>query len=793
MITAIPNQPISFLPSSLLVDCPDKRLPLIAKDDDILRFQIALDAPAGQYAYQDAVRDWDATFEWGGPGSWVAVVGGGMCAIEAAPGGYIQPISNLFAPVVGAVYIVTIEVMSIAGMCTFTMGGQSFTLSTSGTQSITVTAATTDGPRITLDNSDSRICVGQVMVFVSLSIADGCEITVEIVDAVTDSTLYEFNSTDRPDLFMIAGGIVGVTAALIGVEYLEPGSCVFLRVTYSCNDEEGDSLCSQPISIDNGCKGTILIRACLDNDALGFAAPAIMEVRVKASLVRPRWEHDASEERWSDGTIFRYYIDRQRVMPLLLQPIDEVLHPFMAALCMFDHVYIEGTEYSVDADGYDPDYGDATTGTAGTLLTVRPKRELLRRVSCDAPGPGCDPANDPPCGAPNVFVTYEFDEDAGGYIITVNVYSALGFLPDRVRLYIDGVEAEDIQWTTPSEYLLGPVPAGSTAIVELTNRDEPSCDWSTAIVMPNCPRAYPPVHFAQTDVCDEDPQYFYFDVSIADGLGFIAAGLRITLDGVFYEDQMDGPGDYVVGPFPCGVVVGIVVVDGSDAECDNNLGTFECACAPCDSYPAMPTMVDVDFIATADQRVLYEGIVTTGQSVLIQDLPNATPPGSDLWELNTGNTAIWNGSSWDITTNAPGTVINILSNSASDDFDKWWVVRGAEDGTALYPSGKMALQWLYPTRSNDSDTNPGSRFFDRSLYTDTRADSSNLTDCRKGQVQISADGVTGWSNFGLYDELIGMTTGGSHDLDNIYGRVIWYGGPTGSDLQGISQKRLFPV
>ena len=59
MIASIPNQPIDFVGSSLLVDCPDKRLPLAMSLEDVLRFQVGIVPPTGAYAYGDALRNWD--------------------------------------------------------------------------------------------------------------------------------------------------------------------------------------------------------------------------------------------------------------------------------------------------------------------------------------------------------------------------------------------------------------------------------------------------------------------------------------------------------------------------------------------------------------------------------------------------------------------------------------------------------------------------------------------------------------------------------------------------------------
>ena len=65
--------------------------------------------------------------------------------------------------------------------------------------------------------------------------------------------------------------------------------------------------------------------------------------------------------------------------------------PFVAALPVFDHVYIDQTEYIVDADEFEPIYDDVFDGTGGVQMTIRPKQELFRNVMCAEEGPGCTP------------------------------------------------------------------------------------------------------------------------------------------------------------------------------------------------------------------------------------------------------------------------------------------------------------------------------------------------------------------------------------------------------------------
>lgn len=535
MLTPIPNQPIDFTASPIIVDCHDARIPLLAAADDVLRFQVLVEPATGPYG--SALREWDPGTDWGGPGSWVSVDGGGVCAPSSAAGAYIEPIVSPFSPVVGTTYVIELDVTSITGIVGLTFGGQSLVLSMPGLQTYTLAAATTDPPRLTLTNASSRICVLRVSLYEVLAPALGCSVVVDIIDASDDSVVGTVSTESRPELFTLSGSNLGVALPL--GDYEVP-ACIYLRASSACDDPI-TYLCSQPISVGEDCKGTIVVRACLDHDALGFSAPAMLETRLRASLVRPRWEVDSSEERWSDGTINRFYIDRQRVMDLMIQPIDQSLHPFIAALCMFDHVYLDGAEYVLDAGGSEPAYGEQT-GTAAIQISVKPKRELLRRISCDAPGTGCAPSTDPQCAAPNAQVNHYYDCDGGGYFVEVIVYSAIGFLPDRINITLDGAPYDSEVWSTPTSYLFGPFPLASAIGVEITNAAEPDCDWSTSIQLPTCEGPgfgrFKTVDAASfyviLDVAAGEPEYGTLRSVGAFGLGgetVIAAGVPYYLDG----------------------------------------------------------------------------------------------------------------------------------------------------------------------------------------------------------------------------------------------------------------------
>ena len=76
---------------------------------------------------------------------------------------------------------------------------------------------------------------------------------------------------------------------------------------------------------------------------------------------------------------------------LLIDLQSEHTLPFIAALPMFDHVYIGQTEYIVDTEQVEPEYDDIFDGTGQVSMTVRPKQQLLRNVMCGPELGGCVP------------------------------------------------------------------------------------------------------------------------------------------------------------------------------------------------------------------------------------------------------------------------------------------------------------------------------------------------------------------------------------------------------------------
>jgi hypothetical protein len=258
--------------------------------------------------------------------------------------------------------------------------------------------------------------------------------------------------------------------------------------------------CSQALEVIP-CGNTVMVRVCLDYDGLGFVA-GYFTARLRASLVNPTWEYDTAQERLSNGRINRHYIDRQAVYQFSIETASQFLHPFLAALAMFDHFYIGETEWSVDAETYAPDYGDGRVSTGAVVLTVRKQKELMRRVLCDDLGEGCNPANDPICPEANAVLSTVLTE--GDLFVRVDIFSSLGFVVSSIEWSINGVDQDSISvGGVPGAYALGDVVPGDVVVVTFTNASNPECnDTRAAYTVQN------PCEFLEFP---EGCQYFSFE------------------------------------------------------------------------------------------------------------------------------------------------------------------------------------------------------------------------------------------------------------------------------------------
>ena len=181
-----------------------------------------------------------------------------------------------------------------------------------------------------------------------------------------------------------------------------------------------------------------------------------------------------AEERLSNGRINRHFIDRQSAYQFLIEIQDAKLHPFLAAMLMFDHFYINDGEWSIDAESYAPGYGDML-GSGGVALSVRKVQELSRKVLCDDLGPGCAPENDPICNTADVTInTVIVDAEL---FVRVDVLSSLGFEVSQINWSVDGVAQTPVSvGGVAGPYALGPVLSDQLIQVTLVNAQDPLCN-----------------------------------------------------------------------------------------------------------------------------------------------------------------------------------------------------------------------------------------------------------------------------------------------------------------------------
>jgi hypothetical protein len=144
-------------------------------------------------------------------------------------------------------------------------------------------------------------------------------------------------------------------------------------------------------------------------------------------------------------------------------------------MAMFDHFYIGDGEWSIDAEGYAPGYGEALTGAGGVALSVRKVKELARKVLCVDAGEGCAPVNDPICNTADVTINTVFVE--GELFIRVDVLSSFGFEVLRIDWSKDNVAQTPVGvGGVPGPYALGPVNVGDSVQITFVNAQDPLCN-----------------------------------------------------------------------------------------------------------------------------------------------------------------------------------------------------------------------------------------------------------------------------------------------------------------------------
>lgn len=362
----------------------------MALPDDTLSFQVLSDVCLGDQLFDSP--NFESLSDWTGP-NWSIAVG---AACDEGSGTPTTLGEQSFVPTPGSLYLLTINVDSLSSDLStgplgrnkglsIGIGGFSAIIGVQGNYKYTFTATSTGNFRATKTDDYLNVCIGQVQIF---------EISPDMdVELLQDGTPeYTFSYATNPERFDIDGDYLTVTIPLASVvtypvEEETAVGCYTIRITDNCAD--GNQLESQCINVaDHAC--TILIGACNSGDGLGFSGFR-PEMRVVAKVAQPTYEYEVEEQRLTDGTIDRYFADRQRKMSFGIDRIGEFGHDFLSTLPLYDHVYLDQQEVIVDAEPYEPAYADVWDDYGGILLTVRPKQELVRKTRCSEDFAGCAP------------------------------------------------------------------------------------------------------------------------------------------------------------------------------------------------------------------------------------------------------------------------------------------------------------------------------------------------------------------------------------------------------------------
>lgn len=376
--TPIPNQPLAFNAGRLagcLCEGPAERL--LLRNDDTLRFQVGvegLDTCAGDELLASPTFQ-DPT-DWATEGGWS--VGPNQTCYEPRefPPGPCQRLRDLsFTPTTGSFYLIEITVLSITGIVTADFAGQTFLITKPGTTTVVVQAL---GP------ASIRLCATYDVCIASISVKEvSFGITVELLaEGTISDPVDEFTFDANPERFVITGNTVTVAYPMTYI----PNGCYYIRLTDECSLSQ---ITSMGVNVgDHVC--TVLVQCCNSGDAMGFNLTDFNpEIRLYGKLVRPAFDYDTVEDRWSNGKVDRTYADRRRTMDLRIDRMGEMGHDFVSTFPLWDRIIIEGEEYIAKSEPYEPDYTDVWDDVAPVIVKVEPKQELVRKVRCAEDDGGC--------------------------------------------------------------------------------------------------------------------------------------------------------------------------------------------------------------------------------------------------------------------------------------------------------------------------------------------------------------------------------------------------------------------
>ena len=239
----------------------------------------------------------------------------------------------------------------------------------------------------------------------------------------------------------------------------------------------------------------------------------------------------------------------------------------------------------------------------------------MRRVTCDEPGLGCAPSSDPQCVDPNVRIVLTYDSDESGRMLRVTVYSAIGFLPEGLTVYVDGVEYAADVWVTPTDFIYGPIPLEVPIQVRISNRIEPSCDWVW-----DC--AAPVLDVEQVIIGGQ----IYLQVDLRSLTGYVFNSLYTIVNGV-QGDPTSYPTSYpaLLGPYTEGDLVVVVVGDSAGTGCNYMAGPITIGESP--AFSAGGLNGEVTDLRVSDGGLVIGGAFTLFAATLANRLTKLTLDG----------------------------------------------------------------------------------------------------------------------------------------------------------------------
>lgn len=390
MIAAIPGQPLTFADTRFKgCVCLGPERCLMVGQEDLLQAQFdGVLCDTSVELLEDTTTTDGTTWS---AGSWQQIQGGLVrqsCIDTESLDGEPAPLTEIgFVSTVGTLYTVSFTIESIVGDLSVAFAGVDLGVFNSpGQYTHTVEALNTSSFSFGVADVVLAACISQASVKET-----NTDLTVRVIRTDTNLQVDSWTFSSKPERFHFERDhfTIDIPVGEIGAGGTGlPDRCYVVRVIDGCDEVTLESRCFNVA--EHPC--SLLMTACNTTDVGNiYFGDYSHQIRVKGKVVRPSWKYSVKEERLSDGNINRYYADRQSTYELRIDHLDEFGHEFMSLLPLYDHFYIEQTEYVMDAGGYSPDYNDVWDDQAPIKIPVRPKQELYRKVRCVDDNLDCSP------------------------------------------------------------------------------------------------------------------------------------------------------------------------------------------------------------------------------------------------------------------------------------------------------------------------------------------------------------------------------------------------------------------